>query len=62
MFNEQFQDIFWSVKRLLWQQVDNGIQPDRLLYFFFQIFSEILRKRYHEFTINWLRQMKSFLS
>ena len=42
--------------------VDSGIQPDRQLYFFFQIFSEILRKHYHEFTIKCLHQMKSFLS
>ena len=31
--------------------VDSGIQPDRLLYFFFQIFNEILRRHYHKFTI-----------
>ena len=54
--------VFLSLPGCYSPRVDSGIQPDRLLYFFFKISSEIQRKHYHELTIIWLHRMKSFLS
>ena len=43
-------------------RLESDIQWDRLFYFSSLIFSKILRKHYHGFTIEYLHQVKSFLA